>query len=189
MFGPMPHERSERVEDAKALLPKLDATLAEVTKRLEEFAPKRGSIKVIPFENGWMYFTQGSRGKTDYRIYLAPHLRFLPFVFYELARLVPAQIAYQMKTFAAGGLRAEDMMRGDKVIVYASEESFAALLEIVEKITQEHPEIFAGKNPPGGGIYSPREGISIALQAPKSPGKEATGTQIMTDAIKVSLDT
>ena len=158
MFGPKPHERSESVEETKRLVPELNKKLKEVADKIEAHTAASGYVEITRFENGWMYLTQGPRFETAYRLYLAPHLRYLPLAFYELARFVSPRTTYQMKTFAAGGLQAVEVMRSDKIIMYASKESFPDLLAAVERLVREHPEAFKGKTPPGGGVCSPAEG-------------------------------
>lgn len=187
MFGPKPHEREESPEELARVLPETKRRGEDVFTRLRERVLQGRPATLDRFVDGWMYLTQGKPGKTAYRIYLAPKLPFAAGIFAEIARDVPASVAYQMKTLSPALTRPEEFGRGDKIVIYPSEETLPTLLKVVEAVCKRHPTVFEGRLPPGGGVYCPCDGVSITYDPPRTNGQKSTGTAEIAKVIDQGL--
>lgn len=187
IFGPKAHERSDSVEDLQKNMPIAQERGRQAFNFLKKQVLNDRKAEIDLDVDGWMYLTQGDPGKTFYRIYLAPKLPYVAGVFTELAQTIPATVGYQMKTISPVLDRPEEFGRGDKIVLYPTREDLPALLKAVERVYQRHPEVFEGQLPPGGGIYTPAEGVSITYDPPREGGKKSTGTVEIATVLEKAL--
>lgn len=181
-----PHERSESVADLTQALPVFSKEINGVVERLRNDPVRKDRLQIDTyFKRDWCLLQQGDLKQVDYRIYLAPELAQVPGLFQELARKIPPEVDYEMKTFTDHHNNPLKLGRRDKIIVYVPEKDLPEILRQIDELILRHPEAFKGQLPPGGGNYVPAEGVSIAKEQARELG---TGTQFMAGQFKGALD-
>lgn len=187
MFGPRSHERSESLAELEELLPIVKERGKKAYEYLHENVLPGRKATLDSWVDGWMYLTQGDPGKTEYRIYLAPKLAFAAGIFTEIAKMIPASVAYQMKMLSPDLDYTGDFARGDKIVLYPTQETLSILLKAVEDVYKRHESVFEGQLPPGGGVYCPAEGISVTYDPPREGGTKSTGTMEIAKVLDKAL--
>ena len=185
MFGNL--KSFERPEPVEEITPRCSAILKGIrsTADLLEADP----TNKMTYENSWMYLTRNNRGETAYRIYLSPALEDIGPIFLDIAKTIPRDVGFQMKTFDDQSAPAA-LVRSDKIIVYGSEESIDSIMEAVRSAYKKHRQSFNGRKAPPGGMPTEMTGVSMAKESEKegaATGRKLTGTQVMAEKFETRI--
>lgn len=141
--------------------------------------------------SGWLWIkgnmTEGIetyRENVKYRIYLSPTPENTGSMIYEIGSAIPKNVNYWMKTFDSSAT-AYDLQRGDKIIIYCTNENFNSIINSVSEVTSKKPYL-KDRPTPGGGTYSPMDGISFAKEFRGTSGSEIAAYRIKEELTKNS---
>ncbi len=180
MFGPKSFERLETYEDMKLRVPIIAANIKKAEDKI-----KADKTNIVQQQSGWFYVTRNKRGDTAYRIYLALNPENVGEIFWDIAKSVPRDLSFQMKTTDLNNVI--ELVRNDKIILYASEESADRLFATVRAVQARHQSAFRGRIFPPGGNPTEMNGVSVAREPEEINRRKSSGTQEMANKIDKRL--
>lgn len=181
-FGPKPYERVDTFEDMARRRSEIMSGIMKAARALEEDPTNK-----MQFENAWMYVTRNKRGDTAYRVYLSPNAEDVGEIFLDIAKSVPRDLGFQMKTFddQAGST---ELARNDKIILYGSEQEIDRLFETVRQVYARHQSAFHGRITPPGGLPTEMIGVGVARQSDQdSQTGKKTGTEVIAETVDARI--
>jgi hypothetical protein len=182
--GPKEFEREEKLKDMERRRSAILSSIHTTAETLEADVKNN-----VHYSEGWMYLDRNIRGKTAYRIYLSVVPEDVGSIFLEIAKTIPSDVGFQMKTFNDRVHYAE-LARSDKVILYGSEGSIDKLIETVRIVHKKHQRSFAGRKAPPGGVPTEMAGVSVADESEEQnpvTGKKKTATQAIAKKIEIRI--
>lgn len=187
------------INQPKDILPAFDVlpNQGEVNKCLNNI--KLGTEKLTKEQqntdtdeySGWLWIKGNMQERIDtyrdnvkYRIYLSPAPENTGDMIYEIGSAIPEHTSYWMKTFDSSSTYNE-LQRGDKIIIYCTNENFNSIVNSISEVTSRKPYL-KDRPTPGGGTYSPTEGISFAKEFRGTSGSEIAAYRIKEELTKNS---
>lgn len=165
--------------------------IKSIIQNVENLKKEKGNIPTKE-EDGWLWLSTGMGAgetmdyeeKIKYRIYLSPTPEDTGDMLSDISKTIPRDVKYLMKTFG-NTTTGRELQRGDKIIIYCTNENFNSIVNSVSEVTSRKPYL-KDRPTPGGGTYSPTEGISFAKEFRGTSGSEIAAYRIKEELTKNS---